>query len=205
MLLVTLFYGCMPSGREGIYSETVAIIPEDLRKFFPDYVAGDDYGISFNHSPYANDHVGEIVYYYFECIPIEFDSLSALYRKQSIGRYQFSDSCNVVVYRFQDGFPRSIKGQEWRYEQWIRSLESCEGHFPIPNFTRLQDSTDFIRKKGLSSDYEVCVLQASNKQELAAVHYGPPIMMPEQWARGHSQGVCISDRKRKIIWWLIVW
>ena len=189
-----------------IYSEVVSLIPLDLRHFFPMNLNCTWARLTFNELPFDNSHQSKSTFYYLEVMSTDFKNISSEQRLKSIATYRFSDSCNIVVSRFQrnDGF-YSPSGRESLYRNWIKSVENCsDRRLPIPNFAGL-DYPDFIQGIGLSDDYEILVHEANMNSTLDQKYQSETILMPETWRHGYSRGVCIDDSNGKMIWWLVAW
>jgi hypothetical protein len=174
--------------------------------FFPDSVECSWARVTFNETPFDNTHQSKTTFYYIEARPVEFESIVASVKSKAIASYRFSDTCNVVVNKFQRsaGFVSSI-GRESVYERWIKSISDCEqGRFPIPNFAGL-DHPNFIDGIGLSDDFEILVQESNTDHDSIKEYQVVKVMMPSKWAHGFSRGMCINYTDRSLIWWLVIW
>lgn len=187
------------------YEDVLARVPPDLRMIFPESIDAQWARITFNEVPFSNEYRSKTTFYYIEVVADNFDVVASELYDRSMANYKFSDSCNIVVNKFQrdDGFA-SADGRDWLYNGWVTSLDSCSSHFPIPNFAGLEQP-DFIKDVGLSDDYEILVKHVSDSMTFSKRYYGPQVIMPDEWSRGHSYGVCINDQTKKLIWWLVIW
>jgi hypothetical protein len=197
--------GCGQTNRETPYDEILNRIPVEFHKFFPLSISCDSVFMNFNELPYINDYEAKPTYYYITYSSDNLDSLVSITEPIALGKYSFSDSCNIIVYKFQNKKSyNSPKGREWLYEKWIKRMDNCSGHFPIPNFLGL-DSTDFIPGIGLSKDYSIYVINVDSNRIFDSRFYGSDDIMPTKWRTGHSSGICISKEKGKAISWLVIW
>jgi hypothetical protein len=189
------------------YSDVLEKVPISLRVFFPDSVVCSWARVTFNEIPFDNTHQSKTTFYYIEAKSIQFESIVESMKSKAIASYRFSDTCNVVVNKFQrsPGFVSSI-GRESVYERWIKSIDLCnENRFPIPNFAGL-DSPNFVDGVGLSDDFEILV-QESNTEHNSIKNYQGKIkvIMPSNWEHGFSRGVCVNYKNQSLIWWLVIW
>lgn len=197
--------GCEQSRSNEAYNEVVSKIPEDLNVYFPNYLPGETFFLNFNEIPYSRDGYAKPTYYYLQCEISNIDSMIFETRSKSIGEYLFSDSCNIVIYKYQNKRSYySTEGQEWRYNEWINRLKDCHDNYPIPNFLGLEE-TDYIPGIGLTDDYNVYVLKSDNRRVFDDKYYGSKVIMPENWSTGYSSGVCINERRKRVVYWIVIW
>ena len=204
LAMVTLI-GCGLGPEPTPYEYVLSRVPSDLQHFFPTSIAAPSATVTFNEEPFSDQFQQRTTFYYIALVPLQFDSLAHAIRESSIATYRPNEDCNVVVNRFQkDGGFTSSHGQEWLYNSWVGSLDTCASRYPIPNFAGLEEP-EFIAGKGLSEDFEIHVQRSANSMDLSGRYYGPQVIMPEHWQRGHSRGACVNRKTRKIIWWLVIW
>jgi hypothetical protein len=204
-LLLLTSPGCSQTQKENPYSDIMDRIPKEFHDFFVIPMSSDSIFMNFNEFPYCNSFEAKPTYYYVQYSSSNIDSLVSSVDKVALAIYSFPDSCNVVVYKFQNKKSYiSPTGREWLYKEWVSGLNHCGIRLPIPNFLGL-DYPDFIPGKGLSADYLIYVLNVDSNRVFDSRYYGPEIIMPYPWRTGHSSGICISKEKNKAISWLIIW
>lgn len=135
-----------------------------------------------------------------ESFKIEKERLTQL----SIATYYADNDSLLVLNRFSThenyGYPdKSEIKPELIAQDWVND------YLPVPNFwnfSRYQTNNTVSR---LPNDFKIYVFEAKpgihiDKQRLVKGGY-----MPEKWKHGYSKGVAISEERREIIYWVIIW
>lgn len=134
-----------------------------------------------------------------------FAHLETFYDSMAIACYPCTDTCLLIPNRHIDliNFPnRSNPPNKNVIKKNFRDCNTFS--YPVPNFwaSRFFDEES---ECNLSDEFKIYVLEAKpgvffNKELLAENNY-----LPDRWESGFSRGVAISEDKKVIIYWLIIW
>lgn len=124
--------------------------------------------------------------------------------KKSIAEYTVSDDSLLILNRFSThenyGYPS---------EQEILSDIIEQDYFkvlkPIPNFSNfsLYQTNNNLCK--LKDDFIIYVLEAKPGKFLEDQKLTKGKYMPSTWKNGYSKGVAISEQRKEMIFWVIIW
>jgi len=207
LLSIVLVVGCLAQNSR--YNQLFHSIhlPSGLVNHFPlDVDDSITFRFYFNTEPVLNKFTSKLVFIYLEIEYDNIDSIISLFDKKKIAQYKFSDSCNLTLNNFQrnSGYS-SYYGKEWLYENWLNECQdSFSGKYPIPNFIGVGD-IDHRDDRGISDGYDIYVIESKQGQFFEDRYYSNPIIMPENWKRGHSKGLAIDVDTKKVIYWSVVW
>jgi len=122
----------------------------------------------------------------------------------SIATYYADNDSLLVLNRFSThenyGYPdKSEINTELIEQDWFND------YLPVPNFWNFSRYETNNTVSRLPSDFKIYVFEAKpgihfDKQKLVTGGY-----MPEKWKHGYSKGVAISQERREIIYWVIIW
>lgn len=207
-IVVAVLASCDFGNTQSSYKRAIEMveIPKDFISHFPDEIGTDTFRISNNLIPFDDGRViGEIVYVYLTYKETNLDSLFNNIKSRALGKTVYSDSCNIIPYKFQNRFYRNFKGQMWRYESWKKDLKDCNTlHLPIPNFIGIDDHYH-VGDNGISDSFEIYVLESEKGKVYEEKYYGEQLIMPEGLERGHSKGVAIDRKTHEVIYWFVLW
>ena len=122
---------------------------------------------------------------------------------QALARYKANDSCLLVVNWFinNDNYYRVQPSKD----ELIEYNKKCfSDKLPIPNFWHNDYTTDSTVCK-LPSDFLIFVLESQSGRFMSDKYLTNGKQMPQNWENGFSRGIAISEEKRVVIYWLIIW
>jgi len=208
-LFPVLFMSCL-SPKKSTPDElpAKAILDQHKHKFedrfvshFPLTLESDEVTVSCNTNTEKND-VGLFLYEYNVPSSVLSKRTNDLVKK-SIVHYQASDTCLLIVNRFEstdtyESFEKSAIADSSLIDR------SCYSTLlPIPNFVSYSKPEVLAMK--LSSDFTVYVLEAKPGKATKKYTMEPSPQMPENWKNGSSKGIAISEKNKTIIYWVIIW
>lgn len=137
---------------------------------------------------------------------VETDNLPEIvkeYNDKAVTKYYASDTCLLIVNRFvsQNNHYKVVpSGKDLK----LIDLECYKGKLPIPNFWHNDYTTDDTECK-LPKDFSLYVLETKAGKFVVDSLLTDGRFMPERWKNGYSKGVAISEKRRVIIYWLVIW
>lgn len=170
-------------------SKSLAVFNDSLLTFFPTELDTTDCidGLSVNSSYKDNPQEVKYISIYKEYNEKDKVRLKEFIRQSEI--YEFSDPCLFFIRRDYNvyGFNRNRNGRD-----------KCKKFVPIPypdlfGTDEFPDDTEFYIYQavpGLFYDYKPSYLR----------YY-----LPEEWKNGLSRGFAISEKKNKILYWVVIW
>jgi len=204
LLLSLMLSACIQESKDSYSSIIERSIPPELRKHMPLNINSEKFELYFNIKPYFNKFTGEQVVIYLE---YESSNIDSIINKLDLRNpIKYSDSCNVVLYKYQSNTTKSsMIGKEWLYKKWVNKLETCSSKSePIPNFIEA-GTGEFQYTNGISDEFDIYVLEANSGKHFEEKYYGSALIMPEKWKRGYSKGYAINKKSNKVIYWLTIW
>ncbi len=134
------------------------------------------------------------------------DSLTKMAKSKSIIRYNWKDSCLLIVHPNEtiDDFEKEDTLERGSVDTIYEDSTDClKNKLPIPNFIDLQSPNS---KFGISMDstFNIFVLEAK-VGKFSRYDLAPLKSMPRNWENGFSRGVTISLDKAVVVYWMIIW
>jgi hypothetical protein len=127
-----------------------------------------------------------------------------LKRKSILAKYVSSDSCLLVVNRFETR-ETSENGTTPEIKDTAQINRDCyERRYPVPNFIECKYSTKGSATK-LDSTFVIYVLEARSGKFFPKYDLKPSPQMPVKWKNGYSKGIAISEQRKTVIYWGILW
>ncbi len=134
------------------------------------------------------------------------DSLNIYYANQSLVKYTNSDSCLLVVNRFEN-LETMNKGEKVYLDYETRKNQNKEcfyNRLPIPKFLNYQN-INLNKDTNLPDGFVYYVLEAKPQKISRKYDLIPNPQMPTTWENGFSKGIAINKNKREVIFWGIMW
>ena len=122
-------------------------------------------------------------------------------KNMSIDFYSSKDTCLNIVYLYSD---TEIFKHKKRLKHLKLNFDCIKNKYPIPNFVFETIYYNEYTKCHLMEDFNIYVLEAKKglfvkEQEICEN------IMPNEWKHGYSKGAAISEEKKVIIYWVVVW
>lgn len=174
-----------------------------LTTHFPSDINSAEYLI-IDRTEEEKNNIGMLLYEY----NLQSQAIDSIIRNtenlQIIGKYQATDTCLLVVNRFetkktQERHELSVIDDSTKIER-----ECYTTGLPIPNFIDYPFGNGKIECK-LDDSFVLYVLEADTGKYLSKYNLQPSPQMPNKWKNGHSKGIAISKAKSTVIYWGIVW
>lgn len=184
------------------YNKFKSKFDQKLTTQFPLSIETEYYRIISNtDTEYKN--VGLILSEYYVSIP-KIDSIKSSIKKSIIGKYLSSDSCLLVVNRFDTYVTYQKSNRVIIDDSTLIDRECYEGKYPLPNFMDFYDEYKNSNVH-LDNSYVIYVLDANSKNPFENYAMRPSPYMPAKWKNGYSKGIAISEKKKNVIYWSIIW
>lgn len=145
-----------------------------------------------------------LLLYQYDVKPEEVDEVNDKFRKAAIAQYKSSDSCLLIVNRFE-----SKETEEDQKNPIIDSnllIEKCYANkYPVPNFVNYRQYNE-NRPLRLDDSFVIYVLE-SKKIGSWETEFGMKAdpQMPDNWKNGYSKGVAVSKEQQIVIYWTVIW
>lgn len=177
-----------------------------FQSFFPKEIGTDYFSLTKYINPHTLSQSGEIVTIYLTFQSQSFEAFVNDIEIKSKANYYYLDTCNIIPYIFQKSTIFSSEyGQEWLYDEWVNKINKCVPlSLPIPNFIGAGPDK-YKRKNGLPDDFIIHVLDAKPGMHFPEKYYADELTMPDPWKRGYSNGVAISEKRKELIFFLVIW
>lgn len=137
----------------------------------------------------------------------KYSELSSHYDSLSKAIYSPNDSNLLLVFSYSDVVEidgRTYKNQESPERQKLAKHNSTSAtSLPVPLFEVKKYSSNTMC--GLDKDFKLYILDAQVGKYLDEKYLQECDCIPKEWKHGYSKGVAMSDKKRVIIYWIIVW
>lgn len=210
LLLMLSTIGCQPQDTYYSYLK-MHDVPDELMSSLPEKVPSVVFSLLVNLQPKNDAFHADPTRIYIDYIAADregvFDSLKSMIEEKSIATYKYSDTCNVILYRFQDGpLKMSPYGKEWIYNQWVDRLsKNCpDSRLPIPNFIDVGIGQN-VHEAGLPDSYDLYVLDAKKGIHYPDKYYSKSAIMPHGWEHGYTKGYALDPSTKHVIFWLVIW
>ncbi|WP_419869384.1 hypothetical protein [Chryseobacterium sp. CT-SW4] len=183
----------------------IAKFDPKLIDHFPRNQVGNNQSIVVSENVRKNN-IGVLLYEY-DMGERYIDSLINIYKKNSIAQYKNSDSCLLVINKFET--PKTYSDSEDIFIDFEKrknevNLNCYEKKLPIPKFLDYR----FINNASetcLNNNFEFYILEANNKDFFRKFDLVPNSQMPDNWSNGFSKGIAISKKDRCVIFWGVIW
>ena len=184
------------------YQKELKIFPSYMVDFFPDTLSGI-------YSTVENiDTTSQCIYY----MNYNFESkntfkLQKYLAKRSIQNYVSSDTSLVTIKT-----ESVIYWDDSKKINYKKIFKNNTNYYPIPFFEKeefggiginSENIYSNVNTSGLSNDFVIYILDS--KAGLYWKGLKSNKYMPNRWKNGYSKGVCINEREKIIIYWVIIW
>lgn len=174
----------------------------ELTNHFPTKLTTYPTGII--NSKNISKHIVGFILYEYEKDLTEIDSVVNNIEKKAIAKYNFKDSCLLIVNRFET--LESLENMENVVinDSTKINMDCYKGLYPIPNFI----DYDYPNKDNdlkLQENFDIYVLEAKVGNHFKEFELLPNPQMPKNWKNGFSKGIAISREKKTLIYWGIIW
>lgn len=192
LVLMIFLLGCNSSNKftdiNELNMQQLSRIPDSLSYIFPRVLDSDAL-------IYSGLYEGVENHMYMLAVPHSDTLFNNIASNNFLAQYSSYDPNLIIVGRnvFKDD---SIR------------VEFNENYIPIPNFAPINCSGDIVdlNKDRLPKEYTIYVLDASYGKFVKNSWLSEGMGLPEKWKNGYSMGYAMSsNRKDKIIYWLIMW
>jgi hypothetical protein len=178
------------------------IFEEHFISQFPRKIECINYTITSSANTEKND-VGLLLYVYGASQKIILKERNKV-RKTAIAMYNSKDKCLLVVNRFE-----TIDTYENRKDVEIidstKVNQDCyKNQYPIPNFINYDNPKKNSNLK-LDGDFDIYVLEAKSGNYFKEFDLIPNPQMPIHWKNGYTKGIAISESKKIVIYWSVMW
>ena len=210
LMMLNIFYiGCSPdpsinSKGEMYYQKYKKNFDRKFIDHFP--AKGIQPGISadaFSSLEHKKNNISLMLYQYGMSIE-GIQNLNNKFKKLAIAEYKSSDSCLLIVNRFE-----TIETDENQKMPDINlsllNNECYSNKYPIPNFVNYENYRK-DRALRLDDSFTIYVLEAKKVDSWGTdFALEPAPQMPKNWKNGYSKGVAISHENHTVIYWTIIW
>jgi len=182
------------------YVKTKAFFENSMVNNFPNHLNEDCVTFSESLSP----EFGNLEFILINRVKdVQLLKMKSESKAKSIGIYNASDSCLLVVNRFvnRDNF---YKINPTSFDLKLINRDCYNKLYPIPNFWHNDFTTDSTDCK-LPIDFDIYVLYANKGKFFKDKYSTEGSFMPETWRNGFSKGIAISEKRKIIIYWLVIW
>lgn len=168
---------------------------------FPEKIDSKEYFILSNTNIEKND-VGLFLVEY----NLSENEMRKVLKKNSVfflKKYSSKDSCLFKVNRFETIETRENYKIVEIYDSSLISNPCFKKSYPIPNFIDYSIATkkDFWENE----NFDIYVLEAKSGNHFKEYDMQPNPQMPIQWQNGYSKGIAVSEEKKTLIYWSIIW
>lgn len=204
ILCVFLFqFGCKGQNNDRFedigYIKSKEKFDEKFTSHFPKKLDSDSSTIVSKRAPEINK-VG-ITLYEYEVDKTKIDSIMGGLLNKHIAVYEYSDTCLLVVNRFETIDP-------FDYEAILDSsllyMPCYDKKYPVPNFIEYPEANLHSGFK-LDNSFVIYVLEAKPGNHFPRYKMNVFKQMPNKWKNGYSKGVAISKAKKTVIYWSVMW
>lgn len=179
----------------------IEIIFKDKVDFFPKEENASCLNSTWNLNPVEEYNVKIAFDFKNEDV---FNQIRNKLKECSIAEYLSSADELLVLNRFTTnknyGYPDSDEINE--------DLIDVEGYrdlYPVPNFSNFTEYQSDATHCKLSDDFIILVLDAKPGKFLNEDNLTQGKYMPVDWKNGYSKGVAVSEKRKIIIYWVIIW
>jgi len=128
------------------------------------------------------------------------DSINNVLKAKNVSKHLSSDSNLIVIKR------KTLGIKDYKTMRVVNTVPFFETYsfYGVNNdVATTNDVYSSTSKSGLSKEFKIYILE-SNKgkywEKLETKEY-----MPNEWGNGYSKGIAINDKKKIIIYWIVIW
>ena len=181
--------------------ERDANIPSELISNLPEKLKSDSFDLRFNLTPLNDQFTSSPVFIYLKHAIASEAELRQL-SDSAIANYSISDTCNLVLNRFQNGIIKSrVARIQKDYEDWYSDLADCGDIHPVPNYQHIES----VLHSEIAKPSRFLVLESKKGKIFHEKYYEGSFPMPDNWRHGFSKGYIVDDSSMIAIFWLIIW
>ena len=207
-MLIAL-YSCaqtnVSDNTENDYQEAKGFFKKHFVNHFPDKKrkTAKESAMLSSRSERKNDF--NLILYQYKVDSKEIDSVIKNIRNKVIANYNPSDTCLLVVNRFESVDSKDSSTIPIIKDSTLINRDCYITKYPIPNFIGFMANSSESDLK-LDSSFTIYVLEAKKVDTWGAEFaMGAAPQMPNNWKNGFSKGVAISPQKSTIIYWTVIW
>jgi hypothetical protein len=181
------------------YTET---FEEHFINQFPRKIECINYNIISNTDRAKND-IGLFLYVYGVSQKTFLEERNKA-RKCAIAKYDLKDKCLLVVNRFET-FDTYENRKDVEVTDSTKVNQDCyKNKYPIPNFIDYDNPKKNSDLK-LDGNFDIYILDAKAGNYFKEFDLIPNPQMPIHWKNGYSKGIAISESKKIVIYWSVIW
>jgi hypothetical protein len=205
LIMLSILIGCKNEHRlietNQIYREQISQFEPEFVNHFPKKIEEHPMTI-WSDTNAISDHVRIMLQIQFS--KPQFDSLNNEFDAHSLARYNAGDSCLLIVNRFTQRENWHLKSKHKYVDNSKIERDCYKTKLPIPNFwdnPYLTYDTD----TRLPDDFDIYVFESKSGEFWDKKHRTSGKYIPEKWKNGYSKGIAISKKRKKLIYWFILW
>ena len=159
---------------------------------------------SYSSKDEKKNDIGLLLYQY-DVKPKEVDEVNDKFRKIAIAQYKSSDSCLLIVNRFESRQTNESREILKIDDKSLVNRECYSSKYPVPNFVNYRQYNE-NRSLRLDDTFVIYVLE-SKKVVSWEKEFGMKAnpQMPDNWKNGYSKGVAVSKEQQIVIYWTVIW
>jgi len=121
-----------------------------------------------------------------------------------IATYRTSDPCLFIVNRFETR--ETIESYSYpNIDSTLLNKACYKDKYPIPNFVNYEEYKE-AEKSVLDDSFTIYILESKKVNSWEKeFNMGPAAQMPDIWKNGYSRGIALSEEKRTVIYWTVIW
>lgn len=146
-----------------------------------------------------------LLLYEYQVDTNEIDLILGRIKNKAIAKYNFLDSCVLIVNRFETESSKYSLETPIITDSTLINRICYDKKYPIPNFIGFHEN-DMNRDSKLDNTFTIYVLDA-NRADSWGTEFAmePAPQMPNNWKNGYSKGIAISRKHQTIIYWTVIW
>jgi len=206
ILFIIFIFGCKNNSNSlietnHIYQEHLSLFDTNFINHFPLKIKSHPMTI-WSDTNAVSDHVRIMLEIEFD--KSDYDSLIYDFESNKVAVYRANDTCLLIVNRFTQKENWHLRSKHKYVDRNLINKDCYKYNYPIPNFWDSQYLT-FDTETRLPADFLIYVLEAKKGKFWDSNHITNGQYMPEFWKNGYSKGVTISKKRKKLIYWFIIW
>lgn len=210
LLIINLFNnGCAQNTSRSISNVHYEEYKNNFQKRFVDHFplqiskSLDSSSIYSDMDEQKNDYV--LMLFEYGVSDQEIGAISNKFNDKKIAEYKTSDSCLLIVNRFETKETLDHYELPIIKDSTIVNNPCYTSKYPIPNFINYERYNS-SKVPGLNDSFTILVIE-SKRVKSWEKEFGmkPAPQMPNTWKNGFSKGIAISKEKKTVIYWTVIW
>lgn len=200
---IFVFISCIAGNKNQIdYQKDIKLFPPSLVDFFPNNLS-----IPYSITKNVDTTNKCISYVYFSYKNDNLQNLKQEILKKYKNKYKANDSLLITIKR------NSLFENEKKKTYYKSIKRNANIYYPIVFFEYNEDVNYIgidskslyspINESGLSDDFTIYLLDSNPGiywKGLNGLDY-----MPDGWKNGYSKGICINEKTKTVIYWVVIW